>query len=310
MKPTHGIVALRKQHAKLHNKIRAKDPKLAASLSSLDLGWYRIKNSADGETSDIYIYDEIMPAWMVEWWGSGVSAEGLIEALNEISANQINVRINSPGGDVFEAIAIYNSLVSHPADINVYVDALAASAASIIAMSGDTITMMVGSQMMIHDAMGVEMGNAADMRAMADFLDKQSDNIASIYASKAGGDVADWRAVMLAETWMFAEEAVEMGLADSVYSADQPEEDQPDGEKPEEETDAPEEENQDQEEPGEEPDEEGDDEELQNLMNRKHSLVNRGWNYAGRRRAPTPTDSISDREIDDLVAAWSKYGRK
>lgn len=310
MKNTNGSVFLRKQHAKLFNKIRTKDPQLAAKLSALDLGWYRIKNSADGEVSDIYIYDEIMPNWMVEWWGSGVSAEGLIAALNEITASNINVRINSPGGDVFEAIAIYNTLVSHQATINVYVDALAASAASIIAMAGDKITMMVGSQMMIHDAMGVEMGNAADMRAMADFLDQQSDNIASIYANKAGGEIADWRALMLAETWAFAEEAVEMGLADSIYSADQPsEEDQPEEDNPEEE---PSEETPDEENP-EEPDQEqesDEEEELNNLMNRRHSLVNRGFKHAGRRKAPQPANSISNREIDNLVAAWANFGRK
>lgn len=304
MKNTNGSTMLRKQHAKLFNKIRAKDPQLASRLSALDLGWYRVKNSADGETSDIYIYDEIMPNWMVEWWGSGVSAEGLIAALNELTANTINVRINSPGGDVFEAIAIYNTLVSHPADINVYVDALAASAASIIAMAGDTITMMVGSQMMIHDAMGIEMGNAADMRAMADFLDQQSNNIASIYANKAGGEVEDWRAVMLAETWMFAEEAVNLGLADSIYSADQPEE--PTEETPEEEQT---EETQEQETEEDQPSAE-DDEELNNLMNRRHSLVNRGFKHAGRRKAPQPANSISDKEIDDLVAAWADFGRK
>ena len=282
------------QNAKLLKRVKAQNPELAKQLANLDLGWYRIKNSTDGETADLYIYDEIMPAYMVEWWGSGVSAEGLIEALSEISASTINVRINSPGGDVFEAIAIYNTLVSHSATINVYVDALAASAASIIAMAGDKITMMIGSQLMIHDALGIEMGNAADMRAFADFLDKQSDNLASIYKAKAGGDVADWRALMLAETWMFADEAIEMGLADELYAAEpeeeseESEEDNPDEPKEGEEEEEPEE---DDEEEKEEPDP---DEELENLLHKHHSLANRGFKYSGRKRAPSPTNNFAD----------------
>ena len=294
---------LAKYNAKMIQKIRNQDPQLASKMANLDLGWYRIKNSADGEMADLYIYDEIMPAYMVEWFGSGCSAEGLIEELGNISASTINVRINSPGGSVFEAIAIYNTLVSHSATINVYVDALAASAASVVAMAGDKIIMMVGSQMMIHDAIGVEMGNAAEMRQMADFLDKQSDNIASIYVNKAGGDVADWRNIMLAETWMFAQEAVDLGLADEIYAAEQEstEEDGPSTEESEEE-ESTEETEESEEEP--EPDE---DEELENLMNRRHTLVNRGYKYAGRKRAPQPVDStgkFSDKEIQTLLASW------
>lgn len=298
-----GGKRLLNQRTRILEKIRAQNPTLAKELSNLELGWFRLRNSADQETADLYIYDEIMPAYMVEWFG-GVSAEGLIEQLSEMAADTINVRINSPGGAVFEAVAIYNTLVSHPATINVYVDALAASAASIVAMAGDTITMMVGSQMMIHDALGIEMGNAADMRAMADFLDQQSNNIASIYAAKAGGDVTDWRNLMLAETWLFAQEAVDLGLADAIYSApkDEPEEEPaPDEETPEEE--------QQEEPPEENPEENDDEEELNNLMNRRHTLVNRGYRYNGRKRAPVPT-AISDSEIDDLVSKWSEFGRK
>jgi len=301
---------LTNQRVKVLDRIKAQDPDLANQLSNLKLDWYRLKNSADGETADLYIYDEIVPNWMAEWFG-GISAEGLIAALNEISASTINVRINSPGGDVFEAIAIYNTLVSHSSTINVYVDALAASAASIIAMAGDKITMMVGSQMMIHDALGIELGNAADMRAFADFLDKQSDNLASIYAAKGGGDTADWRALMLAETWMFAEEAVELGLADEIYSADQSEEEET---QEDEDAETPEEQQQEEEEDTEKPVvPENEDESVDNLMNRRHVLVNRGFNYAGRKRAPAPTANnslFSDKELDAFLANWPSNGRK
>lgn len=292
------------QRTKILDKIRNTDPQLANALTNLKLDWYRVKNSVDGETADLYIYDEIVPAAIAEWFG-GITAEGLIEQLSEITASTINVRINSPGGSVFEAIAIYNTLVSHSATINVYVDALAASAASVVAMAGDKITMMVGSQMMIHDAIGIEMGNASEMRAMADFLDKQSDNIASIYANKAGGDIADWRAIMLAETWMFADEAVELKLADEIYSADKPEEEES---QEDEDAETPEEQQEEEEEGTEEPipEEEKEAENLSNLMTRKHALVNRGFKYAGRKRAPQPTNKLqlSSMDIDRLLSNW------
>lgn len=279
------------QQSKWLRRIRNENPKLATDMLNLKLSWYSFKNADDGESTDLYIYDEIMPAWLVELFGSGVSAQGMIDELNSLSSSTLNVHINSPGGDLFEGIAIYNALVNHPAMVNVYVDAIAASAASIIAMAGDKCTMMVGSQLMIHDVMGMEMGNAAEMRAYADLLDKQSDNVASIYAARAGGEISEWRALMLAETWMFAPEAVELGLADEVYtkpkSADPEEEETvPDSETPEEETEE------------EEPTEPNMDEELENLMSRRHSLANRGYKYAGRNRAPSPIHDGNGHVID------------
>lgn len=303
MRPTNH--RLNNQRVKMLQKIRGQNPNLADELTKLQLDWYRLKNSADGETTDLYIYDEIMPQYMVDWWGSGVSAEGLVEQLNEINASTINVRINSPGGDVYEAIAIFNTLINHPATINVYVDAIAASAASVIAMAGDKITMMVGSQMMIHDAMGIELGNAADMRAMAEFLDKQSDNIASIYANKAGGEVKEWRDLMLAETWMFAKEAVDMNLADEVYvksKSAEPAEGSPEEEgqeTPDEET------TEETEESGEGNQPLPEDEEIENLMNRKHALANRGFVYNGRKRAPAPNQDHRN-YVGNLVDAMLK----
>jgi ATP-dependent protease ClpP protease subunit len=298
------VMALNKRSdlTKALSKISAKDPNLAKQIQSTKLDWYKLKNQADEETADLYIYDEIMPAYMAEWFG-GVSAQGLIEELNEISASTINVRINSPGGAVFEAIAIYNALISHSAAINVYVDSLAASAASVIAMAGDKITMMVGSQMMIHDAMGLEMGNAAEMREYADFLDRQSDNIASIYAEKSGGDAKDLRGLMLAETWLYPEEAVELGLADEVYTRPSNADPAPEEEDPDKESEPdPEDPNEEEEPP------EPDEEDPENLMNRRHSIVARGFKYAGRRRAPAPpsNSNIPDSELDKFIAALAK----
>ncbi len=291
MKDTRGITALSQERAKFINYIRNQNPELATQIAALKAPrWFKLKNSTDDdgeEIADLYIYDEIMPHWMAEFLG-GVSAEGLIQQLNEISASSINVRINSPGGAVFEAIAIYNALVSHSATINVYVDSLAASAASVIAMAGDKITMMVGSQLMIHDAMGVEMGNAAELREFADFLDKQSDNIASIYAEKSGGKAEDFRALMLAETWMFPEEAVELGLADVVYS------------RPKDAIPEPEEE---KEESGDDAEEEEAEPPVEDLMNRKHPIAAKGFRYAGRRKAPAPVADVND----ELVAVFRNF---
>ncbi|GAA4226085.1 hypothetical protein GCM10022254_09870 [Actinomadura meridiana] len=147
----------------------------------------------------------------IGYWG--VTASDVASALATVTAPTLHVRINSPGGDVFDGIAIYNALADHPADVSVTVDGIAASAASFIAMAGDTIKMNRGSQMMIHDASGLCVGNAADMTEMADLLDRCSDIIAKIYAARAGGRFTSWRKLMRAETWYSASEAVGAGLA-------------------------------------------------------------------------------------------------
>jgi len=170
-------------------------------------GWYEIRARSESDT-EIHIYDEI--------GYFGVTAADFVRDLGKVSAKNITLRINSPGGDVFDGIAIFNALKAHRATVNVFVDGLAASAASFIAMAGDTVTMMGHSQLMIHDASGLCIGPAEDMRKMADLLDKISDNIASIYAEKAGGTTDEWRDRMRAEMWLSDEEAVDMGLADQI----------------------------------------------------------------------------------------------
>jgi ATP-dependent Clp endopeptidase proteolytic subunit ClpP len=171
--------------------------------------WYEIKNlSAD--TVDIAIYDEI------GFWG--VTASDFVNELKSVDAKNIQLSINSPGGDVFDGLAILNSLRQHPASVNVVIDGVAASAASFIAMAGDTVKMAPQSMMMIHDASGLVVGNSQDMQEMAALLDKTSDNIASVYAQRAGGTQEDWRAAMKAETWYTDQEAVDAGLADEILS--------------------------------------------------------------------------------------------
>jgi ATP-dependent Clp endopeptidase proteolytic subunit ClpP len=176
--------------------------------------WYRIENLAGG-TAAIYIYDEI------GYWG--VTASDLVAELSELTGvTAIDLHINSPGGEVFDGLAIMNTLRAHPAAVTTYVDGLAASIASVIAMAGDRIVMGPHSQMMIHDASGLCIGDAGDMQQMAQMLDFQSNNIAAVYAERGGGTVDDWRAAMQAESWYTAEEAVAAGLADEVAARPAP----------------------------------------------------------------------------------------
>lgn len=305
----HSYRTINGYKAKIIRRIHNLSPALANDITDLQLPWYYIRNQEDvseeesdagdnGATAEIFIYDEIGGSF-------GVAADEFVQDLQKINADNIIVRINSPGGSVFDAIAIYNALIQHPADITTRVDALAASAASIIAMAGDTVEMMVGAQLMIHDAMGAEMGNAAEMREMAKFLDAQSDNISTIYAHKGGGEPQDWRAMMLAETWMFAQEAVDAGLADSVYTRVVRRELESAEEADPEESPGPEK----QEPPSEEPDED-DSENVANavaaLMNHKHVLTNRGWRFSGRERAPNPGLKAKAKAsgFSDMIASW------
>lgn len=153
-----------------------------------------------------------------DWW-DGLDAATLANKITALETDEIEVHLNSPGGIAFDGIAIHNALKQHDADVHVMVDGLAASAASIIAMAGDKITMAVGSQLMVHDASGLCWGQASDMAKTAEILDKLSDSIADVYASRAAGTRDEWRQIMLAETWYTAAEAVEAGLADQVDQA-------------------------------------------------------------------------------------------
>src|SRR5882672_9685817 len=173
--------------------------------------WYKIVNHDPGQSAEVLIYDEI------GFWG--VTAADFVAELQALDVPNLLVRINSPGGDVFDGIAIYNAIRNHPADTTVRIEGLAASAASFIAQAGDKIVIERNAQMMIHDAIGMMIGNAADALELSELLNKVSDNIADIYAQRAGGTVAEWRAVMIEEQWYSSGEAVAAGLADEVPPA-------------------------------------------------------------------------------------------
>jgi len=161
---------------------------------------------------ELFIYDEIGP----DYWGL-VSAKTILSELEPIDdASEIVVRINSPGGDVNEALAIYNALNRRAGRTIVEIDALAASAASYIAMAGDEIRIAENAMMMIHNAWTIALGDADELRKIADTLDKYTGTIAKAYAARSGLTVDDVTELMSDETWFTAEEAVGSGFADSV----------------------------------------------------------------------------------------------
>jgi ATP-dependent protease ClpP protease subunit len=184
-----------------------------AKLLGRDKRRFVVVNKADADapsSADVLIYEDIGESF----WGDGVTAKSIAAQITGLDVDELNVRINSVGGEVYEGLAIQNALIANPAKVNVTVDGIAASAASVIAMAGDHVSMARGAMMMIHDPSMVAVGNPQDLRDSADTLDKIADSLASTYAARAGGDVADWRALMQAETWYTADEAVDAGLAD------------------------------------------------------------------------------------------------
>lgn len=170
---------------------------------------------ADGDTT-IAMFDVIGEDG---WSGGGVTVNRISAALRSIGNKDITVCINSPGGDMFEGIAIYNLLRAHPAKVTVEVMGWAASAASIIAMAGDDIRMGLGSFMMVHNAWGVVIGNRHDMREAATLFDQFDAALADIYEARTGMKRADIEQLMDAETFMTAAQAVEHGFADGVDDA-------------------------------------------------------------------------------------------
>lgn len=171
--------------------------------------WYSIKAKAN-DTAEISIYDEI------GFWG--VSAASFAQDLKDCGNNlkQINLHIHSPGGDVFDGIAIYNLLKNHPANVTVYIDGLAASMASVIAMAGNEVIMPENAMMMIHKPWGIQGGDAEDMRKYADLLDKVENTLIPAYASKTGKTPEELAEMLSAETWLNGKECVEQGFADKL----------------------------------------------------------------------------------------------
>lgn len=173
------------------------------------MSFWLFKNAAASDEAELQVYGDIG-----EW--SDVDSREFTNQLKKITAKRISVRINSGGGSVFTAQAILSSLRRHKADVYVYIDGLAASAASVIAMAGDFIVMPSNSMMMIHNPATISWGEAKDMRKIADTLDKVRDTIVAAYKDRTGLDEQKIIELMDEETWMTAAEAVELGFADEI----------------------------------------------------------------------------------------------
>lgn len=188
----------------------------AQGLTARSTPCHRIVDAA-GDRAKLYVYDVI--------GGWDLDADTFVRDVHAITADAIDVHVNSPGGLVFDAVAMHEALAQHPATVDVHIDGLAASAATVLAMAGTTIDIAKAGRMMIHDAMGVAIGNAGDLIEYADLLDTVSNDIAGTYADRAGGKPADWRERMLANnragSWYSSAQAVEVGLADRVSGSTQ-----------------------------------------------------------------------------------------
>jgi ATP-dependent protease ClpP protease subunit len=163
------------------------------------------------EPAVLQIFDQIGEDW---FGGSGVSAKAFSDALQSVGPGPLVVEINSPGGNVWDGLAIYNMLRGRQAPVTTRVVGIAASIASVIALAGDTIEMADASLFMIHDPSGMVAGTSEDMRKMANALDQHAEILAGIYTKRTGKTSAQIRAAMSAETWFTAQEAIQFGLAD------------------------------------------------------------------------------------------------
>lgn len=163
-------------------------------------------------------YVDIMDVIGEDFWGDGVSAKSVQARLDALSGRDITVRVNSPGGNFYDGLAIYNALAQHSGKVTVHVLAMAASAASVLIMAADEILMGSGSQIMIHEARTVAIGTKADMAKASEYLGQVDQIMHGIYAARTGLDEAEIAAMIEAETFMDATTAVEKKFADGVLS--------------------------------------------------------------------------------------------
>lgn len=182
------------------------------------MGFARARSSAN--EGEIRLYDVIGG----DWYG-GTPAKDFIAALDSLKGcKTINLYVNSPGGDVFEAMAIFNAIKRCDAKVVAHVDGLAASAASFILMACSEVRMPTTSMLMIHNPWGISIGESKDMRKYADELDKIGEVLRSAYVAKTGMKAADLQALLDAETWLTAEESKAKGFCDVLVTSD-PDED-------------------------------------------------------------------------------------
>lgn len=179
--------------------------------------WNPSIKAASTDDNSITIYDPIGFDW---WTGEGVTAKRISAALRSIGDSDVTVKINSPGGDVFEGLAIYNLLREHKGKVTVQILGLAASAASFIAMAADEIQIARAGFLMIHNSWTMAAGDRNDIREVADFLEQIDGTLADIYAVRTGDPIEAMRKLMDVETWMGGAAAIDAGFADSLLASD------------------------------------------------------------------------------------------
>lgn len=173
---------------------------------------FRVTARAATKAVDVYIYEDVGASFF-----GGISAKKFADDLKAVGTpDEIHLHISSMGGDVFDGLPIYRLLVDHPARVVSYVDGIAASIASVIAMAGEEIHITESGFIMIHDASGLAIGDASDMRQMADTLETVSDSIADVYVARTGKPKKDIRKWMTDETWFTADEAIANGFAQKI----------------------------------------------------------------------------------------------
>lgn len=174
----------------------------------------RVILNAKDNTGEVFVYDAIG-----EWFG-GVSAKSLADELKKLKdAKHVDVRINSPGGEVFDGLAIYNQLVRFKGTIHTHIDGMAFSIASVIAMAGSEVHMADNAMLMIHDPWAFVAGNSAEMRRMADDLDRTADQLVTVYKGRTKTKEDEIRAMMAAETYLDAEQSKKLGFATTIVES-------------------------------------------------------------------------------------------
>jgi ATP-dependent protease ClpP protease subunit len=176
-----------------------------------------IQAAAEDDKNTISILDAI---GFDPWSGEGVTAKRISAALRSMGGSDVTVNVNSPGGDMFEGLAIYNILREYKGHVTIKVLGLAASAASIIAMAGDEIQVARSGFLMVHNGWTIAAGNRHQFREVADMMEPFDAAMGDIYSARTGGDLKSMQKLMDAETWIGGSAAVEQGFADSLLDSD------------------------------------------------------------------------------------------
>lgn len=198
---------------KAHKQLRAQRIKALADGTATPVAFFwddPTLLTVDGNSAFEIYFNDMIDDWF------GISSAMVVEALLMADGRDVLVHLNSPGGMVTEGLAIHSTFKQYAGKVTMRVEGLAASAASFVMLAADEVLIEPNAMVMIHDAWDVTIGPASEHRRTADLLDKVSDNIASMYATKAGTDAAEWRTAMLEETWYVGQEAVDAGLVDAL----------------------------------------------------------------------------------------------